>query len=127
MFAKTTAIAQSHTSVVATGGTITTVSGFRYHVFTAASGNWVLTSNATNLPINVLIVGGGGGGGGGWFAAGGGAGGLVTRTLIGLSNTTYPIVVGGGGSGNTGNGNTTAGVTGGNSTCLLYTSPSPRD
>lgn len=72
------AIIESHTNIVATGGTITTLAnGDKLHQFTA---NSTYNQTAGNAFIKYLIVaaGGGGGGrpfGGGGFINGGGAGG----------------------------------------------------
>ena len=53
-------------------------------------------------PINaqLLVVGGGGGGGSYQLSGGGGAGGVIYRSSISLSaiNTSYPVIVGAGGS-----------------------------
>ena len=68
------------------------------------------------LIIEYLVVAGGGGGGGGLSGAynsgTGGAGGVLTNSLQFTPATSYDIVVGAGGAG----GNTTAGVTGSNTT-----------
>jgi hypothetical protein len=87
--------------VVATGGTVTEVGGYRIHTFTS-SGDFTVTSGGE---VEYLIVAGGGGGGNredyGWYsAAGGGAGGYLENTMT-LTAATYPIVVGGGGAGAT--------------------------
>ena len=77
--------------IVATGGTVTTAGGFKYHVFTA-SGTFTLSSTAT---ISYLIVGGGGGGGD-RHGAGGGAGGVLSSTWAATPGS-YTITVGLGG------------------------------
>ena len=75
----------------ATGGTITSAGGFKYHLFTA-SGTFTLAGSAT---ISYLIVGGGGGGGD-RHGGGGGAGGVVSGTWAGTAGS-YTITVGAGG------------------------------
>lgn len=92
----------------ATGGSINdfistgqsgTVTGatYRVHSFTSP-GNFVVTNSGSTFDL--LIVGGGGGGANGGCgngnSGGGGRGGTYT---ISLTNTTYPITVGNGGSG----------------------------
>jgi len=79
--------------VVATGGTVTTSGGYKYHKFTS-SGTLSVT---TGGKVEYLIVAGGGGGGtdqGG----GGGAGGYISG-LATLSSGNHSITVGGGGAG----------------------------
>ena len=89
----------------ATGGTITDVGGYRIHMFTS-SGDFVVSGG--NLDVEYLVVAGGGGGGANSIggAGGGGAGGRLTT--LGNPETwdagTYPVVVGAGGAGATGNG-----------------------
>ena len=90
---------QSYTMTVidlpfsATGGTIVTSGGYKYHTFTASS-SFISTGVAPALEY--LIVAGGAGAGGG----GGGAGGLLSATIsAGTSANTYSIVVGAGGGG----------------------------
>jgi len=78
-----------------------------------------LSSSALTKSVKVLIVAGGGGGGGGESnsagdaGAGGGAGGLIYKDSQNLSDGTYPVVVGNGGTGATGS--SSNGVAGGNS------------
>jgi hypothetical protein len=84
----------------ATGGTITTLSGYTVHTFTDTG---TFTPSA-NLEVEYLVVAGGGGG---YFngAAGGGAGGFRTNVggslLACSSGTAYTVTVGAGGSTNT--------------------------
>tara|TARA_R100001224_G_scaffold63571_1_gene38003 strand:+ start:1520 stop:3034 length:1515 start_codon:yes stop_codon:yes gene_type:complete len=94
----------------ATGGNVTTVSGYKYHEFTHTGGyngttshNFVVPGNGT---LEYLLVGGGGRGQSvhnGWNQAGnsgGGEGGdTVNNTSFSATAQTYPIVVGGGGEG----------------------------
>jgi hypothetical protein len=80
----------------ATGGTVTTIGGYRYHTFT--SNGTLSVSNSG--PVEYLVVAGGGGirtdnGGGG------GAGGMLTGTQA-VSATSYSITVGA--AGNAGDG-----------------------
>jgi len=89
-------------NIDATGGTITTVSGIRYHTFTT-SGTFRVISNASNTPISIFAIGGGGGGGA-VCGGGGGAGGACRATLIFDPNKpsqlgSYTVTVGAGGSG----------------------------
>ena len=82
------------TGPTATGGTVTTSDGYRYHTFTS-SDNFVL--NASNIEIEYLIVAGGGSGG--KFGGGGGGGGLISGSSNSFVQDSYPIVVGSGGAG----------------------------
>lgn len=79
-----------------TGGTITSAGGYRIHTFTSA-GSFVVP---TGFNVEYLVVAGGGGGGAG-DGAGGGAGGVLTGTTA-VTATTFPIVIGNGGSPGTG-------------------------
>ena len=99
-------------STLPTGGTISTISGYRIHTFNS-SANFVTTDTRT---IEYLIVAGGGGGG--WdVGGGGGAGGMLTGSVI-KSADTYSIVVGAGGAGAP---NSTTQNSGTNSTALGFT------
>ena len=115
------------TGMGASGGTITNYTdgpiSYRVHTFTS-SGTFVVNTLSSGISggddIEYLVVAGGGGGGGS-NAGGGGAGGLRTnlpgvQTAGGtpLTGATFPAPASGG------NGS-------GVYTCLLYTSPSPRD
>jgi hypothetical protein len=94
----------------ATGGTITTVSGYKYHQFSHTGGyngttsyNFVVPGTGT---LEYLLVGGGGRGQSthnGWNQSGnsgGGEGGdTVNNTNFSATAQTYVIVVGGGGEG----------------------------
>lgn len=74
-------------SIVATGGTITSATGRKFHTFTSA-GTFTMTSNPYSQPIEVFAVGGGGGGGNGPnYGSGGGGGGAI---LAGYLPTTIP-------------------------------------
>ena len=83
--------------VAASGGSESTVSGYRVHVFTSASTNFVVTTGGT---VEYFIVAGGGGGAG-WSGGGGGAGGVLTGSTT-VSAQTYSITVGAGGAGGAG-------------------------
>lgn len=88
--------------VAATGGTITTCGDFKIHSFTGP-GTFTVTNAgnpAGSTKADVLIVSGGGGGGGN-LAGGGGGGGLVfisSTNNSALTETAYPISIGGGGA-----------------------------
>ena len=100
-------LATSQTGVEASGGTETTVGGYKIHTFTS-SGNFTVTSGG---PVEYLVIAGGGGGGSG-TAGGGGAGGYRTNVSgatsgggasaeggFNVSPQTYSITVGAGGAG----------------------------
>jgi len=110
----------------ATGGTITTSGDYKIHTFTGdgcftvtAAGNGPTVPTGGPNTISYLVVAGGGGSGPAHWAGGGGAGGfregrdigpsysaspLVNPTGLTITATTYPVTVGGGGSGACGNG-----------------------
>ena len=91
-YSSTDSIVISTPGVAATGGTIVTSGGYKYHTFTS-SGSFIVSVGGD---VEYLIVAGGGGSGTG----GGGAGGYLAATGLTLSAaTTYGIVVGGGGAG----------------------------
>ena len=116
-------IAEQQLFITATGGTITTCGDFKIHTFTGPGTFCVSqTANPAGGPnaVDYLVVAGGGSGAGQWPGAdtggGGGAGGYRTSFpscgagSIPISVQGYPIVVGGGGAGETvvgqpGNGN----------------------
>lgn len=81
-----------------------TSNNFNVYVFTSGSGNVYFN---TTYPVGFLLVGGGGGGGGcssnsGWAGGGGGGGGFITTGVANmLTNTSYPIAVGSGGTSGT--------------------------
>lgn len=84
---------------LASGGTETTVSGYKIHTF-LSNGNFVVTRTGW---VDVLMVAGGGGGGGGspdnvTGGGGGGGGGVLMGTML-IEPGTYPVVIGTGGSG----------------------------
>lgn len=100
----------SSTPVIATGGTITDVNGYRFHTFTT-NGTFTLTT-PSSTSVEVLVVGGGGGGGGN--DAGGGGAGQAVRTSVTVSGSTS-VVVGAGGAGGSGLYAATSGTNGGSS------------
>lgn len=101
-------------SFIATGGTQTTSGGYVYHVFSSPGTFSISRVGAPGVVEWFMVAGGGGGGNGGDSGSGGGgAGGLVWRMDQPVSATSYPIVIGAGGSGGTGQG--------GNSTAFGYT------
>jgi hypothetical protein len=84
-----------------------------------------------SVTASYLVVAGGGGTGGqgGQASGGGGAGGLLTGTTSLNPTQSYTVTVGAGGAGGA-SGSDNNGNAGSNSvfnSCLLYTSPSPRD
>jgi len=110
----------SGTNVLATGGTISTVSNYVYHTFTTTAVlqtfapvdgalGAVTGAGIVSSPIRYLLVGGGGGGGyaGQVNGGGGGSGGLITGTftITNISNLLTITVGAGGGVAATG-GNT---------------------
>ena len=92
--------------LTATGGVISDyVVGsdvYRAHVFTS-SGTFDVQTLGSTSTVDITTVAGGGGGSGSitnyWAGCGGGGGGMIEVSDYPISNLTYPIVVGGGGSG----------------------------
>ena len=91
----------------ATGGTVTTSGDYKIHSFTG-DGCFVVSSLggggtpcAEATSVDYLVVGGGGGGGNS-NGGGGGAGGFRIASGFSISATTYPITIGGGGTGQIG-------------------------
>ena len=78
---------------VATGGTLTTVGGFKIHTFTSPGTFSVTGGNASS---ELMVIAGGGSGGSG-TGAGGGAGGVIYNGSFALSTGDYSVVVGAGG------------------------------
>ena len=124
--------------ISATGGTITTSGNDKIHTFTGP-GTFEVTSVAStpaNNAVALMVVAGGGAGAGGYQSGGGGAGGfrefqtspitpytaspIVCSTGVTVTATSYPIVIGGGGTGATSN--NTKGTSGVNSSALSKTS-----
>jgi hypothetical protein len=101
--------------IVATGGTITCCGDYKIHTFTS-DGCFSVTNAGTpagSTTVDYLVVAGGGGGGTGSGGGAAGAGGfresknpaapwtaspLVSATSLPVTNTAYPITVGGGGA-----------------------------
>jgi hypothetical protein len=79
----------------ATGGTVTTSGGYKYHTFTS-TGTLTVTLG-TRSDVEMLLVGGGASGGS-FRAGGGGAGEVRTFTTRTLSPGDYSIIVGAGGA-----------------------------
>jgi len=82
-----------------------------YAINAAGNGPYSACSNSVSMPISgypvsYLLVGGGGGGGGGlytapnnrWGGGGGGGGGFTTGTVYVNPGSSYPVIVGAGGS-----------------------------
>jgi len=112
---------QSYTQVissvtVATGGTITTSGGYKYHTFTG-SGTFAITSAGT--VFDALIVAGGGSGGGS-LAGGGGAGGAIEANGNSAAVANHSIVIGAGAA-HTAGGTYNAGYNGANTTAFSNT------
>jgi hypothetical protein len=81
--------------VLATGGVVTVVGGYRIHTFTG-SGTFAVTNPGT---VQVLVVAGGGGGGSG----GGGGGGVIYSNAYPVIVSNYTVTVGAGGTAGNGN------------------------
>ena len=93
-------------AIIATGGTVTEVGGYRIHTFNA-SGTFTVTIGGN---IEVLVVAGGGSGG--TNGGGGGAGGLIYNAAYAAVAGPLAVTVGAGG---TGGHYVTTGANGGNS------------
>lgn len=100
----------------ATGGSVTTASGFRYHTFTGP-GTFTISNISVNSPDNAITVYGVGGGAGGGFggasndpvanAGGGGGAGELSDFVLPVPTTvtgSYPVTIAGGGGGSGSNG-----------------------
>jgi hypothetical protein len=91
--------------ITATGGNeIVTIGSTKYHVFTSSS-NFVISSNPSNRPVEILVVGGGGGGG--RAQAGGGGAGAIEGSGFFQNQTlnagSYTVTIGAQGNGSTNN------------------------
>jgi hypothetical protein len=105
--------------IQATGGTITDIDDYRYHVFTSTgTSTFSVQDTGGDGKIDYLIVAGGGGGGR-RVGGGGGAGGLIFKQNESISVQNYSISVGNGGNGATAN--TNIGQKGANSTFFSLT------
>ncbi len=97
---------------------------YKIHRFNS-SGTFTVSDAPTGSTVDVLVIAGGGGGGGsagsGASGAGGGAGGAIYRSSISVSQTSYTITVGTGGSGIAASTDSKGGD-GGNSSALGITS-----
>ena len=82
--------------IYATGGDITTVSGYRIHTFITGTVNKTLTFT-TGGNVEVLVVAGGGGGAN--TGSGGGAGGYYSNASFAVTPQAYTVTVGDGGAG----------------------------
>ena len=78
----------------ATGGTVTTVGGYRYHTFNS-SGSFVTTGGSSSN-VEYLCVAGGASGGG--YGGGGGAGGAIDSNQTFSAGVTYTVTIGGPGA-----------------------------
>jgi hypothetical protein len=103
----------SFTGMVGTGGTITTDGDYKVHAFNS-SGTFEITTVGTTTTLTALVVAGAGGGGGD-IGGGGGAGGVLYDTALSVSQTSYSITVGGGGTAQTSTRGNTSGSNGANS------------
>lgn len=88
--------------ITATGGTIVTTGGFKYHTFTS-SGTFQVTAGSGL--IEVFVLGGGGAGGGDFsgstfYAGGGGSGGGLYHPAYYVEVGSYTVTVGAGGTPN---------------------------
>jgi hypothetical protein len=88
--------------ITATGGTITTSGGFKYHTFTS-SGTFQVTAGSGL--VEVFVLGGGGAGGGDasgltFYAGGGGGGGGLYNPAYYVEVSSYTVTVGAGGTPN---------------------------
>ena len=111
------------------GDTVTGAGGLAsVQVFTTlGSQTWTRPTGVTRVMVEVQGAGGSGGkrNSNGAAMGGGGGGGYARKFIDVTSIASATVVVGTGGPSQTSN--DTDGTTGGDSSCLLYTSPSPRD
>lgn len=85
-------------AIIATGGAVTTIGGFRYHAFTA-NGTFDVSNVPAGATMEIFVLAGGGGA---WNSNGAaGAGGAMHHPAFSPSVTSYPITVGAGGAANT--------------------------
>ena len=85
--------------LTASGGTLTEPgNGYKYHFF--GGGGTFEILELGNGKIDLIMIAGGGGGGND-DGGGGGAGGMIEKLEFSIAQQTYPIVIGGGGSGGT--------------------------
>ena len=96
-------VSSSAGAFTATGGTVTTANGFKYHTFTS-SGTFTVLGNGA---VEALVVAGGGGSAN--VAGGGGGGGVLHNSSKVLTSGAYDVIVGAGSSSSSG-GNSTFGT-----------------
>jgi hypothetical protein len=84
--------------LMATGGAITEVGGYRIHTFTA-SGTFT-AEGAANVEV-LVVAGGGGGAGSPWGGGGGGGGGVIHHPTYPVTAGAITVTVGAGGAANT--------------------------
>jgi hypothetical protein len=106
------AVTQAFTQVIsltfaATGGTITTAGGYKYHTFNSSGTFAINISKSCDI---MTLAGGAGGGSGSRAGGGGGAGGLIETNSSTISAASHTITIGAGGAGS----NTSTEGTGGN-------------
>jgi hypothetical protein len=116
---------------IASGGTVSTISGYKVHTFTS-SGTFVTN---TSKAVEYLVIAGGGGGGQGARGAGAGAGGYRSNVsgqvsgggasaegVFNAAQGNNTVTVGGGGSGGPSGSSSANGYNGGNSILSSVTS-----
>jgi hypothetical protein len=89
--------AMKNRKTVVTGGVITELGEWRIHRFNSSGTLTVSSTLGSSIYAEYLIVGGGGGGGMD-MGGGGGGGGVISGTTV-LTNASYSITVGAGGTG----------------------------
>ena len=96
----TTNISPYYNTVSATGGdSVQIINGNKIHIYSnVGTSTFTIPTNSILSNVQILIVGGGGGGGSVGTGGGGGAGGIIYLNSISLSNSTYNITVGNGGT-----------------------------
>jgi hypothetical protein len=101
VYSNSGALTNAAPSITATGGTITTSGGFKYHTFNS-SGTFQVTAGSGLVEVFVLAGGGAGGGdfSGTFYAGGGGAGGAVYNQGYYVEIASYTVTVGAGGAPN---------------------------
>lgn len=90
-------------SLTATGGTITTSGGYKYHTFTS-SGTFQVTSGLAYVEVAVVAGGGAGAGAGNglaYYSGAGGGGGVVYHPAYFVETGSYTVTIGAGGGGGT--------------------------
>ena len=82
-------------NAVATGGTLTTVSGYNIHTFTTSSTLNITSEGSVDY---IVVAGGGAGGGGRHNSGGGGAGGMLVGSSVHMPVGSYSVIIGAGGT-----------------------------